>query len=112
MRWLPALRDGAARGIERPALERALAAWLRDLETGRDDAGRELVVSDPGAERLARRVRAAGDAREAVAAALDVDAVFGPEPWPAAWIARVAAHLDAVRRGGTDALLRPPSPTE
>jgi fructuronate reductase len=107
VRWLPALRHGASRGIERPALERALAAWLRYLEAGCDDGGRPLAVADPGAERLAQRLRAARDARAALAAALDIHVIFGPEPWPEPWLGRVATHLDVLRRGGTDALLAP-----
>ncbi|MDE2454840.1 MAG: mannitol dehydrogenase family protein, partial [Burkholderiales bacterium] len=60
VRWLPALRRAA--GTERPWLERALAAWLHYLCEERDEAGRALVIADPGAPMLAARLRAAGSA--------------------------------------------------
>jgi fructuronate reductase len=110
VRWLPALRESLARGIERPFLERALAAWLHYLCAGRDDAGHALVISDPGAQPLAQRLQAAGDEHATVAAALDFPAVFGREPWPEGFAQRVARHLAALRRGGTFALLSPTSP--
>ena len=107
VRWLPALRE--SRGMERPFLERALAAWLHYLASGRDDAGEALVISDPGAQALAQRLQAAGDAHDAVAAALAVPAVFGREPWPEAFTQRLAGHLAVLRRGGALALLAPGS---
>ena len=61
VRWLPALRESAAAGIERPWLERALAVWLHYLTTERSDAGKALVVSDPGAPALAARLRSAAN---------------------------------------------------
>jgi fructuronate reductase len=109
VRWLPALRESLAQGVERPFLERALAAWLHYLAAGRNDAGEALVISDPGAAALAQRLQAAGNAHDTVAAALDFSSVFGHEPWPQALLQRVAAHLALLRRGGTSALLAPTS---
>ncbi|MDZ5455898.1 mannitol dehydrogenase family protein [Azohydromonas lata] len=109
VRWLPALRESLARGVERPFLERALAAWLHYLGSGRDDAGAPLALSDPGAQALAQRLQAAGSAHEAVAAALEVSAVFGREPWAEAFMQRLAGHLAVLRRGGALALLAPGS---
>ena len=47
VRWLPALRESAAAGIERPWLERALAVWLHYLTTRaqrrRDGARRSAI---------------------------------------------------------------------
>jgi fructuronate reductase len=110
VRWLPALRESLERGIERPFLERALAAWLHYLATGRDDAGTPLVISDPGAQPLAERLQAAGDEHDTVAAALAHASVFGREPWPESFARRLAGHLAALRRGGTRALLMPSAP--
>jgi fructuronate reductase len=109
VRWLPALRESLAQGVERPFLERALAAWLHYLAAGRNDAGEALVISDPGAAALAQRLQAAGNAHDTVAAALDFSSVFGHAPWPQAFLQRVAAHLALLRRGGTSALLAPTS---
>jgi fructuronate reductase len=105
VRWLPALRESLANGIERPQLERALAAWLHYLATERSDSGAPLVVSDPGAPALAERLRAAGDAVGAVRAALAHTPVFGDTPWPPAFVARLAAQLSTLRQGGMTALL-------
>ena len=108
VRWLPALRESGLSGVERPFLERSLAAWLHYLRTRQDEAGTALVVSDPGAERLTQRLRSAANEHDAVAAALDVHGVFGREPWPAALVGRLADHLTTLRRAGTQALLSPP----
>jgi fructuronate reductase len=107
VRWLPALRESLARGLERPFLERALAAWLHYLATGVNDRGQPLVISDPGAERLAATLCVARDAEQSVRAVLDHHHVFGREPWPDDFIARIARHLAVLRRGGTAALLSP-----
>jgi fructuronate reductase len=105
VRWLPALRESLAAGIERPHLERALAAWLHYLVVERSDSGAPLVVSDPGASSLATRLRAAGDVTAAVHAALAHTSVFGDEAWPPAFAARLSTHLSTLRRGGMRALL-------
>ncbi len=105
VRWLPALRESVAAGIERPHLERALAAWLHYLSHGRSDSGVALVISDPGAAVLAERLREAGSEADAVAAALAHAPVFGSAPWPPALSARLAAYLSTLRRGGMRALL-------
>jgi fructuronate reductase len=105
VRWLPALRESLAAGAERPQLERALAAWLHYLASGRSDSGVALVISDPGAPALAERLRSAADANAAVQAALSHANVFGETPWPTAFVARLASHLSTLRRGGMTALL-------
>ena len=105
VRWLPALRESLAAGIERPQLERALALWLHYLARGRSDSGAALVISDPGAAPLAARLSQAADDTDAASAALAHGAVFGPEPWPHEFAARLALHLSALRQGGMSALL-------
>ena len=105
VRWLPALRESLCAGIERPQLERALAAWLHYLASGRSERGAALVISDPGAPALAERLRGAADAGAAVRAALALVPVFGDAPWPADFVTRLADHLATVRRGGVAALL-------
>jgi fructuronate reductase len=106
VRWLPALRESLHAGAERPSLERALAAWLHYLASGRDEAGRALRISDPGATALAQRMRAAGDdSRAAVTAALEHTAVFGADAWPESFIARLGTYIGTLRARGVGALL-------
>ncbi|MGN6580639.1 MAG: mannitol dehydrogenase family protein [Bordetella sp.] len=105
VRWLPALRESLAAGIERPLLERALAAWLHYLTYERSDSGAALHISDPGAAALAERLRQAASPRQAIAAALAHTPVFGAEPYPPAFAARIAQHLITLKEGGMAALL-------
>jgi fructuronate reductase len=106
VRWLPALRESAAAGVERRSLEHALALWLHYLATERSDQGQALIVSDPGAPALAARLRAATSPAEAVRQALAHAPVFGDEPWPAAFTARLAGHVAMLQAHGTRALLQ------
>ncbi|WP_246793376.1 mannitol dehydrogenase family protein [Burkholderia perseverans] len=108
VRWLPALRESLAAGIERPRLERALAAWLHYLDSARSEAGEPLVIGDPGAAALAARLHAGAAPLDKARAALGHASVFGDAPWPEHFIARLARHLDTLRRGGTGALLDAP----
>ncbi|SPS03084.1 mannitol dehydrogenase family protein [Cupriavidus taiwanensis] len=103
MRWLPALRASA--GTERPWLERALAAWLHCLRSGRSDSGQALAFSDPGAPALAACLRDANSDADAVRQAFAHAPVFGSEPWPLPLADRLARHLAVLRAGGAAALL-------
>ncbi|MBB3010462.1 mannitol dehydrogenase family protein [Cupriavidus alkaliphilus] len=103
VRWLPALRASA--GTERPWLERALAAWLHCLRSGRSDGGQALAFDDPGAPALAACLRGAHSDADAVRQALAHAPVFGSEPWPAPLADRLARHLAVLRAGGAAALL-------
>lgn len=105
VRWLPALRESLAAGIERPLLERALAAWLHYLGNGHSDAGTPLVISDPGAAPLADLMRRTESSYAAASAALAHTPVFGSPPWPPAFVARIAGHLEKLRQGGMRSLL-------
>ncbi|WP_218508413.1 mannitol dehydrogenase family protein [Variovorax sp. dw_308] len=107
VRWLPALRESLAAGVERPLLERALASWLHYLATGRSDSGAALVISDPGAEALASLLRQTGNDVDAAHAALAHGPVFGAQPWPHAFVERLALHLSTLRQGGMKTLLAP-----
>jgi fructuronate reductase len=110
VRWLPALRESQTPGVERPYLERALAAWLHYLATQRSDAGESLVVADPGAPALAAKLRGAGTALDAVHAALSHTSVFGTTRWPQPFIERLAGHVQVLRLHGTDGLLARSAP--
>ncbi len=105
VRWLPALRESASAGIERPCLERALAAWLHYLRSDGDASGEPLSIRDPGAPALAVRLRVAGSDLEAARLALGHAAVFGDAPWPPPFAARLARYLAVLRERGAAALL-------
>ena len=105
VRWLPALRESLAMGMERPCLERALAAWLHYIAVRRADDGSPLTLSDPGADAITRRMQAAGPASNRARAALDHHAVFGYAPWPDDFLARLDRHMATLREGGAAALL-------
>lgn len=111
---LNALRAGAA---QIPTFDRhrlasgivhlGLGAFHRHcLGAARSDSGTPLVINDPGAPALVERLRSAGSALGAVQAALAHTSVFGDAAWPAAFAARLAAHLSTLRQGGMIALLR------
>lgn len=79
VRWLPALREARRRGMPVPRLVTALALWLRFL-AGRDEAGRDLPLDDPLADRLRTTVApVADDPAALVRAALAIEEVFGPD---------------------------------
>jgi fructuronate reductase len=105
VRWLPALRESLLHGVERPYLERALAAWLHYLATEHNDAGESLVVSDPGAPALTAKLRGAATALDAVEAALSHASVFGTTRWPQPFVERLAGHVQTLRLHGTNGLL-------
>ncbi|RQS61206.1 mannitol dehydrogenase family protein [Burkholderia sp. Bp8963] len=107
LRWLPALAESAAAGVERPYLERALAIWLHYVATARSETGDALTLSDPGAAALAATLESAGDAAAAAQAALSGPALAGPAAWPDALVRRIGVHLSTLRERGTDALLAP-----
>ncbi|MEJ8850074.1 mannitol dehydrogenase family protein [Variovorax rhizosphaerae] len=107
VRWLPALRESLALGIERPVLERALAGWLHYVAIGRDDNGTPLVINDPGAEALASLLRQAGSDFNAASAALSHRPVFGTQTWPPDFVERLAGHLSTLRHSGMTGLLSP-----
>ena len=102
---MPPLRESLRDGVERPRLERALAAWLHYLFAQRNDAGEALMINDSGAAALVSRLRTAGDEIETVRSGLAFASVFGNEAWPETFIARLAAHLAVLRKGGVAALI-------
>jgi fructuronate reductase len=105
VRWLPPLRERLAQRQPTRWLERALAAWLHYLQVQRDEAGRELAVSDPGAPALVAKLRAAASPEDTVRAALAHAPVFGDGPWDEDFRRRLAASVLLLRNGGTAALL-------
>ncbi len=105
VRWLPAIRESLALGVERPLLERALALWLHYLQTGRSDDGAALVINDAGAAALKGRLDAGIWSLASVQATLAHGGVFGQGPWPLAFVQRLAGNLQTLRSGGAGALL-------
>lgn len=105
VRWLPALRESLRVDIERPCLERALAAWLHYIAAQRADDGSTFTISDPGASALKAQMEAADQPRSVARAALAHRAVFGDQPWPDSFVDRLAGHLLTLRKGGVAALV-------
>ncbi len=105
VRWLPALRESLAIGVQRPLLERALALWLHYVQTGRSDDGAALVINDAGAAALKGRLEAGIWSLASVQAALAHGGVFGQGPWPLAFVQRLAGNLQTLRSSGAGALL-------
>jgi fructuronate reductase len=106
VRWLPVLREGRRRGLPCPHLVAALAAWLRFL-LGRDEAGRELPLDDPMAERLrATMLPMAHDPAALARAALGIEEVFGRDlVLDEALVSDLATALDRFGRLGIRAAL-------
>jgi fructuronate reductase len=106
VRWLPTLREAGYRGLPAPHLVTALALWLRFL-LGRDEAGRELPLEDPLADRLRATVApVADDPAALVRAALAIEEVFGPDlRRDAALEGALAAAVARITRAGARAAL-------
>ncbi|WP_035878074.1 mannitol dehydrogenase family protein [Cupriavidus sp. amp6] len=105
VRWLPALRESLAAGIERPWLERALAVWLHYLRCNGNARGEPLAIQDPGAPPLTAALCGTDSHAEAVRRVLAHGAVFGHLPWPQPFQRRLAGHLALLRECGAVALL-------
>ena len=108
VRWLPALRESVAAGVERPMLERALAAWLHYL--ARTQRQRSAARSATPAPRRSARACAHGQRSERrVHAALAQHERLRRRAVARCFIARLARHL-AAAQGGMAALLSLASP--
>ncbi|NUT15264.1 MAG: mannitol dehydrogenase family protein [Cupriavidus sp.] len=105
VRWLPALRESLAAGVERPCLERALALWLHYLRCDTNEHGGPLTACDPGAPPLAAALRGAHGDTDAIRQVLAHGAIFGDAPWPKPFQLRLAAHLTVLRERGAAALM-------
>lgn len=78
-RLLASLRDARAAGRSVPAIELAIAAWMR-WQFGEDEAGAAFTVDDPLAGATGAAVRqAGGDAEQTVRALMAIEAVFGQD---------------------------------
>lgn len=106
-RLLHTLRDCRAAGRETPAVETAIAAWMR-WQFGEDEQGRAFTVDDPLAGETARAVRAGGgDPRAIVAALLDIEAIFGRDLGADDDLRnRLAARLGKLMTNGAAELVR------
>jgi len=78
-RMLGTVRDNLGAGRKIDLLALAVAGWMRYV-SGRDEAGREIRVSDPLAPEFARIAEAhRGDARALAQALLGLRAIFGTD---------------------------------
>jgi fructuronate reductase len=76
-RLVATVRDARAAGVEATATVLGIAAWMRYVTAGHDDAGRALVVDDPLASRIAEAVGSAGDPATIVDRLLGIREMFG-----------------------------------
>ena len=100
-RILGTVRDNLAAGRRVNLLTLAVAGWMRYV-TGRDEAGREIKVSDPLAPEFARIAEShRGDARSLARALLSLRAVFGTDlPSDRRFSEPVASWLTALYAAG------------
>lgn len=106
-RLLGAVRDRRADGAEPTVAALLLAAWMRALGAGRDDAGRPLDISDPMRERIAALVDRPVGAFEIARDVLGVHEVFGGDLVDDDTLVRAVADWYATLRDrGVDAALR------
>jgi fructuronate reductase len=76
-RLIATVRDARAAGVEPAASVLGIAAWMRYVTAGRDDAGRPLHVDDPIASRIADTVGRAGTPGTIVERLLGLTEMFG-----------------------------------
>ncbi|MGY1604339.1 mannitol dehydrogenase family protein [Geodermatophilus sp. SYSU D00815] len=86
---LPSAHQAVAEGRPFDLLALAVAGWFRYL-LGRDDAGREIQVEDPQAERLTELARSGGPDPRRLLARRDLFGGLGDCP---AFVGAVAGHL-------------------
>jgi fructuronate reductase len=100
-RLLGTVRDNLAAGRRIDLLTLAVAGWMRYV-SGRDEAGREIKVSDPLAPEFARIAAAQrGDARAQARALLGIRAIFGTDlPGDPRFAAAVSDWLTALYADG------------
>jgi fructuronate reductase len=100
-RLLGTVRDDLAAGRPIDLLALAVAGWMRYV-SGRDEAGREIKISDPLAADFARVAAASRSDPGALAAGLlSLRAIFGEDlPADPRFAGKVAAWLSALFRDG------------
>lgn len=105
-RLVATVRDARETGVEPIANVLGIAAWMRYVTAGHDDAGRPLVVDDPLASRIAEVVGSTGDPVTIVDRLLGIGEMFGDLVDDAALRALLAAALAQLTRGGALTALR------
>ena len=105
-RLVATVRDARATGVEPTANVLGIAAWMRYVTAGHDDAGRALVVDDPLASRIAEVVGSTGDPVTIVDRLLGVAEMFGDLADDVALRDLLATALTELTRGGALTALR------
>jgi fructuronate reductase len=93
-------------GVEPAASVLGIAAWMRYVTAGHDDAGRPIVVDDPLARRIAEVVGAASDPGTIVERLLGIREMFGDLADDIALRGLLAVALAEITRAGALATLR------
>jgi fructuronate reductase len=105
-RLVATVRDARAAGADPTASVLGIAAWMRYVTAGHDDAGRPLVVDDPLAPRIAEGVGQAGDPATIVDRLLGIAEIFGDLADDTAFRSLLAAALAELTSAGALATLR------
>ncbi|HEY3925042.1 MAG TPA: mannitol dehydrogenase family protein [Acidothermaceae bacterium] len=105
-RLVATVRAARAASVEPTASVLGIAAWMRYVTAGHDDAGRPLVVDDPLASRIADVVGQAAEPGTIVERLLGIGEVFGDLADDVALRARLAVALADLTRAGALATLR------
>jgi fructuronate reductase len=105
-RLVATVRDARAAGVEPVASVLGLAAWMRYVTARHDDAGRQLVIDDPLASRIAEVVGQAGDPVTIVERLLSIAEIFGDLAADAVLRGLLAETLAELTRGGALAAVR------
>jgi fructuronate reductase len=105
-RLVATVRDARAASVEPSATVLGIAAWMRYVTAGQDDAGRPLVIDDPLASRIAEVVGRAAEPGTIVERLLGVGEIFGDLADDVALRDLLAVALADLTRAGALATLR------
>ena len=105
-RLVATVRDASAAGVEPIANVLGIAAWMRYVTAGRDDAGRPLAIDDPLALRIADAVGRPSDPATVVERLLGITEMFGDLADDVALRGLLVGALTQLTRGGALNALR------
>ena len=105
-RLVATVRDARAVGVEPIASVLGIAAWMRYVTAGHDEAGRPLATDDPLAQRIIEMVGQAADPANIVERLLGLTEMFGDLGDDVVLRDLLVATLTQLTRGGALAALR------
>jgi fructuronate reductase len=105
-RLVATVRDARTAGVEPVASVLGIAAWMRYVTAGHDDAGRPLAIDDPLAPRIAEAVGQISDPVTIVDRLLGIAEIFGDLGDDAVLRGLLASALAELTTAGALAVLR------